>query len=353
MSPGAVALRGINYDGGCFSTIPSFLRFSMFRPPTRFQRTWLQLTCLLATSFGVVSPLHAQESSAEPAESVSAQVVSATQPTVTEPTLETADLKPGEPVAGEPDAGEPFQLPAEHHAWARFQPGAWREVQIVTETFDESGGITSRNITTQKEVLNAVAEGKYVLNVRATVDLGTKQIVGDWKTRVLDLATDRAGSLGESQRLEGRPLPLAGRDSECQVWELWYVDNGRPLRDLVYYDPERFPYVLLRETADVRGEQNAPVELAQRSDIAAIEVPCQIQQKLFSCTCVRTYRHRSKGASLRLAFINQEIPGGDVVVRATDFDAEGRRVRWSVATVLDFGDSEPPAPTSSNGPQVP
>ncbi|MGI9429643.1 MAG: hypothetical protein ACR2NM_13355 [Bythopirellula sp.] len=327
----------------------------MVRSVLQFNRSLLSMTCLLAMTCELAWTSRAQDSPAEPAETESTQVVSATQPTSTEQALETADSKVGdskvgEPAASEPAASEPFQLPAEHHSWARFQPGAWRELQIVTETFDEAGGMTSRNIITQKEILNAVAEGKYVLNVRATVDLGTKQIVGDWKTRVLDLATDSAGTLAETRRLENRPLPLAGRESECQVWELFYVDNGRQLRDLVYYDPERFPFVLQRETADAKGQQSTPAELAQRTEVAAVEVPCQIQLKLWNCTCLRTYRHRSKGDSLRLAFINRAVPGGEVVVRATDFDAAGRRVRWSVATVLDFGDSEPPAPISTDGP---
>ena len=320
----------------------------MYRAVLQFHRTLLQMTCLLVVSSECVSNSRAQDSPAEPAESVSAQVVSATQPTLTEPTLETADLE-----AAESEAHEPFQLPAEHHLWARFQPGAWRELQIVTETFDEAGQPTSRNITTQKEILNVVAEGKYVINVRATVDLGTKQIVGDWKTRVLDLATDSVGNLSETRRRENHPLSLAGCASDCQVWELYYVDNGRPLRDVVHYDPERFPHILRRETSDVRGEESMPVEVEQRTEVTAIEVPCQIQQRILSCTCLRTYRQRAKGDSLRLAFINREVPGGEVVVRATDFDAAGRRVRWSVATVIDFGESEPPAPTSTKGPQQP
>jgi hypothetical protein len=335
----------------------------MVRPVLISPRILLQMTCLLAVMVEVGWTARGEEAPTEPGETVPAQVVSATQPTLSQSALEPADpqladsqladSQPADSANGAPAASEPFQLPIEHHNWARFQPGAWREVQIVTETFDEAGGITSRNVTTQKEILNAVAEGKYVLNVRATVDLGTKQIVGDWKTRVLDLATDSVGSLGEARRLEDRPLPIAGRHSECQVWQLLYVDNGRQLRDLVYYDPERFPYVLQRETSDARGEADTPAELEQRTEVAAIEVPCQIQQKLWNCTCLRTYRHRSKGDSLRLAFIHQEVPGGEVVVRATDFDAAGRRIRWSVATVMDFGDSEPPPPIATESLQKP
>ena len=59
--------------------------------------------------------------------------------------------------------------------------GAWRDLETATVSFDDSGQMVSRNVTLQTEILETVAEGKYVLKVQATVELGGKRIVGDWK----------------------------------------------------------------------------------------------------------------------------------------------------------------------------
>ena len=252
--------------------------------------------------------------------------------------------------AKEPPAPELFQLPVEHHLWARFQPGAWRELQTVTETFDEAGQVVSRNITTQKEVLQAVAEEKYVLQVQATVELGGKRIEGDRKNRVLHLATDCVGQIAESRRIEDRSLSLAGHEVACRVFEIDYREESRNLTELVHYDPLQFPFVLRRETfaeKDTKGTAaEATVETEQLMEVIAQEVPYRVGGQLLDCSLLRTFRHRTKGDSVWMTMANVTVPGGKVAVWTTEFDAQGKRVRWSVTTLLAFGESSPEDPES-------
>ncbi len=268
------------------------------------------------------------------------KTVSTTQPaSVTAPASTLPDLPESPPES--PPAAEPFLLPVEQHSWARFQPGAWRELQTVSERFDEAGQFVSRSVTTQKEILQAVAEGKYVLQVQATVDLGGKRIVGDWKTHVLHLATDGAGPISDSRRVENRSLSLAGRAVECQVFELRYLEGDRNLTELVYYDSQRFPFVLQRETFADNGQQETTTETEQLIEVTAQAVPYRVGEQLLDCCCLRTLRHRTKGDTLRLAFSTLTVPGGEVAVWSTDFGAQGQRVRWSVTTLLAYGETSP------------
>ncbi len=258
-----------------------------------------------------------------------------------------SESTPLEPM--ESPVNEPFQLAAEQHKWARLQPGAWREIQTVTETFDESGQVVSRNVTTQKEVLQTVAEGKYVLLVQATVDLGGKRIVGEEKSIALRLETDGAGLITDSRRLKDQTLQLVMRDVECQVFELHYQDNTRKLTDRVLYDPLQFPFILRRETTNDndpadgsnKGSGEGSAKTLQLIEVVAQAVPYRLGDQLLNCSCLRTTRHRAKGETLRLAFSNINVPGWEVVVWSTDFDIEGRRDRWSVTTLLGFGETSP------------
>lgn len=354
----------------------------------------LRLFVLLVVSVIVLAcaATHAQESPVENADTVSVNPVSAT-------TVEPASAKSPPPIATKagakseseakavkPPASPPFRLPLTQHTWARFQPGAWRETQTVTETLDDQGNVTARNLTLHKETLEAVAEGKVVLKVQATVELGGKRIVGETKTRVLHLETDGAGPLLETRRIENRPLTLTGQTIDCEVWELFYQEGAGNLRDVIHYRADRFPYVLRRETfvdlgkpavevnakpADATADEaeqpkpnvkpSPPAVAEQLIEVIAQQVPCEYGERILSCALVRNYRHRNKGDSVRLLFKSSEIPGGELAAQMTDFDAQGRVVRRSVTRLLDYAgepvqtEIEPaePEPSTEQPPKQP
>ncbi len=280
------------------------------------------------------------------------------------PAAGTVAGSPGESVNDQPatteaestePSNEVFQLPGQHHAWARYQPGAWRKVQTVTTALDEDGNVTSRNMSTQTETLEAVAEGKYVLKVQATVELGGKQIVGEEKTRVLHLETDGAGTVSASRRLEDQPAVIAGRRVDSQLWEVSYQQAGQNLLDRVSYSDAVFPHVLRRVTyldqgsAESVGEDaedevadpqdKTPTETVKEdSELIALAMPCpDATGRTRFCACVRTIRYRQKGNTVRLVFRNPDVPGGEISVGSTDFDADGDPVRISTSSLLDFG----------------
>lgn len=329
----------------------------------------LRFVVLLAVSVivSVCATTHAQESPVENADTVSVNPISAT-------TVEPASAKSppsvatkagakseNEAKAVKPQPSPPFRLPITQHTWARFQPGAWRETQTVTETLDEQGNVTARNLTLHKETLEAVAEGKVVLKVQATVELGGKRIVGETKTRVLHLETDGAGPLLETRRIENRPLTLNGQTIDCEVWELFYQEGAGNLRDVIHYRADKFPNVLRRETfvdlgkpameVDAKpvdataneAEQPkpsvkppSPAVAEQLIEVLAQQVPYEYGERILSCALIRNYRHRNKGDSVRLLFKSSEIPGGELATQMTDFDAQGKVVRRSVTRLLDY-----------------
>jgi|GEM_PF-1746396 len=245
----------------------------------------------------------------------------------------------------ETQAAERFVLPSKHHAWARFPVGAWRKIQITTETFDEAGAVVSRSITTQSENLQSVSLDRYALNVQATVDLVGKRIIGKWIIRVLHTATDGAGQVVETRRLEDQDLTLSNQTVACQVWDVQYRDDARTLVDRVFYAPEQFPYVLRREMAQVASPDSDPPSTEQVVNVVAIEIPYIIEDRILHCTCLQITRHGEKGSTVRIALVSELVPGGEVAVWTTDFDPQGRRSRWSSQKLVDSGQApleEPP-----------
>ena len=69
-------------------------------------------------------------------------------------------------------------ISARHHSWARFQPGAWKLVRVVTESLDESGRVIGVNVTETKTSLLRFDKGGVVLEVEVGVEVAGKQFDG-------------------------------------------------------------------------------------------------------------------------------------------------------------------------------
>jgi hypothetical protein len=234
-------------------------------------------------------------------------------------------------------SAKPWTLPKEHHPWARFSEGAWREIEVITETFDEEGKLFGQSFTVQKEILKAVTEDSYVLDVQATVDVSGKRIAGPWNTRVLRLATDRGGAVFAANRHADEQLPLNVGAVNCQVWEVQYTEEGRNLFDRLFYSPDVYPHVLRRDV--IENVENSPSE-APTLDAALVTtrfVPFSWEGRIIECTQHETIHHREKGNSQNVALLTPEVPGGEIQSHSTDFDSSGRRIRWSIQKLVGFG----------------
>lgn len=231
---------------------------------------------------------------------------------------------------------ELWVLPKEHHLWARFPIGSWREIEILTETFDEQGRVFGQSVTTQKETLKSVTEDGYVIDTQATVDIAGKRITGDANTRVLRLTTDRAGGVYSTTRRNNASMELAIGSADCQVWEVRYAEEGRNLLDRLHYSPTTFPHVLRREIFEESDSSSAEASARDVAIVTAQAVPFVWKGQVLECVEQQFIRRREKGNSQAIALVSSEIPGGEAQCQITDFDGSGRRIRWSVQKLVNF-----------------
>jgi hypothetical protein len=228
-------------------------------------------------------------------------------------------------------------LPPQNHPWARFPVGSWREIETTTETFDEQGQVFGRSVTTQKEILKAVANDSYVIDVQATVDVAGKRIAGPWNTRVLRLSTDRTGALFSSSQLPDEAIELKSGAVNCRVYEVQYSDESRNMCDRMFFSPDVFPFVFRRETFE-RSESSSPINPPEDTlTIVANSVPMEWQGRILGCASQQTLRRREKGKFQSFSLLSPEVPGAEIRCHSTDFDSSGRRIRWSIQRLLAFG----------------
>ncbi len=265
---------------------------------------------------------------------------SATEPTPAEPTTAQTETSNSQ-IPAPTTATEEFAFPVEHHLWAKFPIGSWREIEVTTETFDESGKVFGRSVTTQRETLKALAEDGYVLETQATVDVSGKQIVGPVNTRVLRLLTDRSGVIFSSTRSGDEILVIDEMPDKCQVWDILYNEETQNLRDRIYYSADQFPHVLRRETYAMAENLPPGTTPRETSNVIARHVPFAKNDRIMSCVCENSTRLRDKGSIHNLRMLSPEIPGGEVQTWSTDYNAAGQPNRWSILKLLDYGVNSP------------
>jgi hypothetical protein len=242
-------------------------------------------------------------------------------------------------------AQEISSLPAELHPWGKFEPGAWKRIHMVTETYNEQGTIASTNITDSKTTLFDIEDDSLTLETKACVEMAGKrfesepQMVkqgfhGEVLTPNLKVKESAAGQ-----------VEIDDRKISCQVLKLESVNSSSKTATTIYYSTSIVPNILKREskTTDLEGKT---VLSETTATLIALDMPCRIEGETHSAAHLKTVQKSPKGTVTSLAVLCPDIPGGIVSHSSKELDANGRLVRQSVLELVDYG-SEPEKDRSS------
>ena len=76
-------------------------------------------------------------------------------------------------------AQETPPLRAEIHPWGKFEPGAWKRIRVITETFSEQETVASTNITDSKTTLFDLDDDSLTLETKACIETAGKRFDSD------------------------------------------------------------------------------------------------------------------------------------------------------------------------------
>jgi hypothetical protein len=232
-------------------------------------------------------------------------------------------------------AAQETPLPPQLHPWGKFEPGSWKLVRVVTESFNDKGAVTGTNISDCRTTLLDVDDDGVTLEMRVCVEVAGKRFDSEPQTI-------RQGFHGEQQSAALKiKEPTAGqvtiedRKIPCQVREIESSNTNGKTVATIYYSTSVPPYILKREsvTTDLEGKNI----LGETSvSVQALEMPCKILGALRNAAYVKTLQKTPKGTVCTLAFISPDIPGGVVSHSSKELDSTGRLVRRSTLELVDF-----------------
>jgi len=235
-----------------------------------------------------------------------------------------------------PVFAQPTSIPAEHHPWGRFKPGAWQLVRVVTESLDENGTVVSASKTETRTTLMSIEDHGVTLRLAVVVDVAGKrfesepQIVKQGFHGELicpDLTAKEVGA--GSVTIEGRKIPASILQLECPAPTTKTVTK-------VYYSATCTPYVLRRESVTGKLDDNKVLNQT-RVDVVTLDLPCRILAETKNAALVKVVNKHAKGTITTLVFTSTEMPGGIVSHYSKELDKNGRLVRRSTLELVKYG----------------
>lgn len=227
------------------------------------------------------------------------------------------------------------EIPREHHAWARFAPGSWKLVQIVTENFDTGGRVVSSSATETRTTLKDVGQDSFTLLVESTVEVAGKKIVAEPKTIVQRYNGALPGQTAEVKSLAAESLTIQDQPYPCRVHQFAVTGPSGKTITKTHYAGTVPPYVLRREssTLDAAG-QNTTSQTVVR--VTALDVPEKVLGELHSTAHVQIVQKHAKGAETTNAVSCLQVPGGVVSHESKELDAAGNLVSQSKLELIAY-----------------
>ncbi|MBN1909028.1 MAG: hypothetical protein JW818_04755 [Pirellulales bacterium] len=244
---------------------------------------------------------------------------------------------------------QPAVTPRKHHTWAAFSPGAWKCVQVVTETFDTDGKVASVGVSESKTTLKEVGENKVTLEVKSSVWVAGARMDADPHTVTQGLHGQPDGYSVTVEDKDPAELVIEGKKIPCRVQQLTITspDKKQVQKVTLHINNEIPPYILRRQVVISEGDNGDDTTTIE---VDALGMPFFLPDGVKSAAHIRSVRHHAKGGTtITLAYTSPEVPGGILAHWSKEVDQEGRVVRRSALELIGYG-LEPEKEDTRTGP---
>lgn len=219
------------------------------------------------------------------------------------------------------------------HPWGRFQPGAWKLVRVVTETFGENGSTSS--VSETKTTLSEVSENDVTLVVQVSLEVAGKQFDAEPQQVHQAFNGESSGSQAKVTDLGTSDVEIQGRRIPCNIQQIEVEGTAGKTVTQIYYSDTVAPYILKRQSKTTDPDGKAASETTV--DVIALDVPCRTRDGIRVAAHIKAVQKQPKGTTTTLAVICTDVPGGILCHSLKELDQSGRMVRRSWLETIDYG----------------
>jgi hypothetical protein len=229
------------------------------------------------------------------------------------------------------------------HVWARFGQGAWRQVRIITESFDEQGKLTNSSTTDNITTVQEVSAEQVTLKVEVTVEVEGKRFASQPQSLRQGYAGENVGQTVSFKPLAGETVVVGGRSIACEAQQIEIVGGINKEVTQISYNPQVTPSILRRKTTLVDA---ASGKTSQESlfEVLAIDVRHRVLGEPKRAYRVQMLQTTDRGATSSVAVHVCDIPGEVVEQQSKKMDSQGRLERRSRLELVGYGVNEETMP---------
>lgn len=222
-----------------------------------------------------------------------------------------------------------------HHLWGRCAAGAWKLVQVITETLDDQGQVTQSSTSETKTTLAQIDDDGVTLEVRTAVQLAGRRFDSPPQVFKQGYHGDLVGTDLKIKDLGTSELVIGQEKIPCRVEETEAITTSGRTVATTYYSDSVAPYILKRAslTTDPEGRE----KLSETTmEVVAVNVPYQILSTVLCTAQVKTVHKHPGGTTSTLAVVSPNVPGGVVTHTSKEMDNSGRLIRRSTLKLVNF-----------------
>ena len=240
------------------------------------------------------------------------------------------------------EAEPPAGIAKEHGLWSAFQKGAWKTLEIRTETYRE-GKLQVVKKTTETTNLAEVTLGSVALEVASVTEVGGVS----FKSNPPIISQLWEGEIVNGKRkVQKEPVEviIEGKPVACKVITITSsTEEGKTVTDEVYYSDAVAPYIL-RRTRTVKSPKEKVLSKATMV-VEALNMPFYVLNETISGALVKSVIENETGKTLEWAQVSLRVPGGIMARTSKKVGKDGELLQRSILRLVDYGTK--PAPTGS------
>jgi hypothetical protein len=235
-------------------------------------------------------------------------------------------------------AAEHDSVLQEAHPWARFAKGAWLQVRILTQNFDDQGRATDSSLTDNKTTLMEVTPERVTLQVEVTVEVAGQRFPSQPQIIMQGYAGETISESPKVKPLDPETLIIDGRAIRCENQQIEIIGGVTREVSLITFAPLHRPAILRRKStlSDATGNK-----LMQEvtSEVKALDMSRRVldEAEPKAAHLVRLEQKNDRGTTITWSWHVPEIPGEIVDQCSQKTDADGHLVRRTMLELVGYG----------------
>ena len=223
------------------------------------------------------------------------------------------------------------------HAWGRFGKGSWRQVRIVTESFDELGHLTHSSITDNKTTVEEVTPERVTLKIEVTVEVAGQKFPSQPQTIKQGYAGENVGQTVSIKSLAPEVVIVDGREIPCETQQIEILGGASKEVSLISYSLQLTPPILKRKST-LSDVASAKMVQQATSEVKALDMSRTVLDEIEPRTAYLVLQEQKtdRGTTTTWSWHVPEVPGEIVDQSSKKVDGQGRLVRRSTLELVGY-----------------